>query len=155
MISPEETIERLGIVLPKAPSPVANYVSIVWAGDLLYLSGAGPAQRSDGSQWAGKIGREFSVDEGYQAARSVGLVQISKLKDELGDLSRVRKIVKLLGMVNCTSEFKEHPAVINGCSDILVEIFYDAGKHARSAVGMGSLPFDIPVEIEMIVQVYK
>ena len=134
MISPEETIERLGIVLPKAPLPVANYVSIAWSGDILYLSGAGPAQRSDGSQWVGKIGREFSVDEGYQAARSVGLVQISRLKDELGDLGRVKKIVKLLGMVNCTSEFTEHPAVINGCSDILVEVFSDAGKHARSAV---------------------
>lgn len=155
MISPEETIERLGIVLPKAPSPVANYVSIAWVGDLLYLSGAGPAQRSDGSQWAGKIGKEFSAEEGYQAARSVGLVQISRLKDELGDLGRVKKIVKLLGMVNCTPEFMEHPAVINGCSDILVEIFSDAGKHARSAVGMGSLPFDIPVEIEIIVQVHK
>ena len=99
------------------------------------------------------MGRDFTVEEGYEHARSVGLVQIARLRDELGDLGRVKRIVKLLAMVNCTPDFDQHPAVINGCSDLLVEVFGDAGRHARSAVGMSSLPFEIPVEIEMIVEV--
>ena len=101
----------------------------------------------------GKLGRDLSGEEGYEAARSVGLVQIARLKYELGELSRVERVLKLLAMVNCTPGFTDHPAVINGCSDLLVEIFGDAGRHARSAVGMSNLPFGIPVEIEMIVQV--
>lgn len=153
MTSPETRIEELGITLPKAPSPVANYVSAVRTGDLLFLSGAGPAQRDDGGQWAGKLGKDYTVEEGYEAARSVGLVQIARLKDELGDLTKVKRVVKLLGMVNGTPDFTDQPAVINGCSDVLVKVFGDAGKHARSAVGMGSLPFNIPVEIEVIVEV--
>ena len=113
----------------------------------------GPPPGPDGAIPSGKVGRDFTVEEGYEHARSVGLVQIARLKDELGDLGRVKRIVKLLAMVNCTPDFDQHPAVINGCSDLLVEVFGDAGRHARSAVGMSSLPFEIPVEIEMIVEI--
>lgn len=153
MGTPEETLARLGIELPSLQQPVANYVSAVRTGSLLFLSGAGPAVPSGGKMLVGKLGRDLSVEEGYEAARSVGLVQIARLKDELGELSRVGRIVKLLAMVNSTSDFTDHPTVINGCSDLLVEVFGDAGRHARSAVGMANLPFGIPVEIEMIVEV--
>ncbi len=153
MSTPEERLEELGIMLPEPQSPVANYVSAVESGGLLFLAGAGPAPGPDGAMAKGKLGRDFSVEEGYERARSVGLVQIARLKDELGDLGRVERIVKLLTMVNCAPDFEQHPAVANGCSDLLVEVFGDAGRHARSAVGMSSLPFDIPVEIEMVVEV--
>lgn len=149
----EDTLQRLGIELPPLQQPVANYVSAVRIGSLLFLAGAGPAVPKGDKILQGKLGRDLSVEEGYEAARSVGLVQIARLKYELGELSRVERIVKLLAMVNCTPDFTDHPAVINGCSDLLVEIFGDAGRHARSAVGMSNLPFGIPVEIEMIVEV--
>ena len=152
-MTPEERLAELGIELPKPQRPVAKYVSAVQTGGLFFVAGAGPSPGPDGAMPSGKVGRDFTVEEGYEHARSVGLVQISRLKDELGDLGRVKRIVKLLAMVNCTPEFDQHPAVINGCSDLLVEVFGDAGRHARSAVGMSSLPFEIPVEIEMIVEI--
>ena len=153
MGTPDDKIAKMGLELPPLQQPVANYVSAVQTGNLLFLAGAGPAVPPGGKMLTGKLGRDLSVDEGYEAARSVGLVQIARLKDELGDLSRVVRIVKLLAMVNCTLDFTDHPAVVNGCSDLLVEVFGDAGRHARSAVGMANLPFGIPVEIEMIVEV--
>ena len=153
MGTPEDKIAQMGLELPPLQQPVANYVSAVRTGSLLFLAGAGPAVPPGGTQRTGKLGRDLSVEEGYDAARSVGLVQIARLKDELGELSRVKRIVKLLAMVNSTPDFTDHPNVINGCSDLLVEIFGDAGRHARSAVGMANLPFGIPVEIEMIVEV--
>ena len=153
MGTPEEALSRLGLELPPLQQPVANYVSAVRTGSLLFLAGAGPAVPPGGEMLTGKLGRDLSVEEGYEAARSVGLVQIARLKNELGELSRVGRIVKLLAMVNSTPDFIDHPTVINGCSDLLVEVFGDAGRHARSAVGMANLPFGIPVEIEMIVEV--
>ena len=153
MGTPEDKIAQMGLELPPLQQPVANYVSAVRTGSLLFLAGAGPAVPPGGTQRTGKLGRDLSVEEGYDAARSVGLVQIARLKEELGELSRVKRIVKLLAMVNSTPDFTDHPNVINGCSDLLVEVFGDAGRHARSAVGMANLPFGIPVEIEMIVEV--
>ncbi len=153
MSTPEERLKELGIELPRPQRPVANYVSAVETDGLFFAAGAGPPPGPDGDIPSGKVGRDFTVEEGYEHARAVGLVQIARLKDELGDLSRVKRVVKLLAMVNCPPDFDQHPAVINGCSDLLVEVFGDAGRHARSAVGMSSLPFEIPVEIEMIVEV--
>ncbi len=146
-------LKELGITLPTTPAPAANYVPGVRTGDLLYLSGLGPAKRADGTAPLGKVGKDLTVEEGYEAARLTGVNMLSRLKDELGDLDRVVRVVKLLGMVNATPDFTEHPAVINGCSDLMVEVFGDKGRHARSAVGMGGLPFNIPVEIEMIAEV--
>lgn len=149
----EARLDELGIELPSPQAPAANYVPAVRTGNLLYLAGVGPAKRDDGSSPIGKVGAELTSEEGYEAARLVCLNIISRLKAELGDLDRVVRVVKLLGMVNATEDFGEHPAVINGCSDLLVEVFGERGKHARSAVGMQSLPFGIPVEIEAIVEI--
>lgn len=149
----EARLEELGIELPAPQAPAANYVPAVRTGNLLYLAGVGPAKRADGSAFLGKVGTELTLEEGYEAARLVCLNIISRLKAELGDLDRVVRVVKLLGMVNAAEDFGEHPAVINGCSDLLVEVFGERGKHARSAVGMQSLPFGIPVEIEAIVEI--
>lgn len=148
----EAKLVELGLKLPEQPKPVANYVPTVRVGNLLFVSGHGPYD--DGKiKVAGKLGRELTVDEGYQVARNVAMNCLASIKAELGDLDRVKRFVKLLGMVNCTEDFREPPKVINGCSDLLVELYGDAGKHARSAVGMQALPFAIPVEIEMIVEV--
>lgn len=149
----EARLDELGIELPSPQAPAANYVPAVRTGNLLYLAGVGPAKRDDGSSPIGKVGAELTLEEGYEAARLVCLNIISRLKAELGDLDRVVRVVKLLGMVNATEDFGEHPAVINGCSDLFVEVFGERGKHARSAVGMQSLPFGIPVEIEAIVEI--
>ena len=149
----EARLDELGIELPSPQAPAANYVPAVRTGNLLYLAGVGPARRDDGSSPIGKVGAELTLEEGYEAARLVCLNIISRLKAELGDLDRVVRVVKILGMVNATEDFGEHPAVINGCSDLLVEVFGERGKHARSAVGMQSLPFGIPVEIEAIVEI--
>ena len=129
------------------PAPVANYVNAVRTGDLLFLAGKGPGPVK------GKLGREFTADQGYQHARAVGLSLLAVMRAELGSLDKVKRVVKVLGMVNAVPEFTDHPKVINGCSDLFVEVFGEAGKHARSAVGMGSLPMGIPVEIEAIVEV--
>ena len=148
----EEKLKEMGIDLPPAVTPVANYVPSVRTGNLVFLSGHGPA-RGDGSWITGKVGADMTIDQGYEAAKSVAIVLLGSLKAEIGDLDKVRRIVKLLGMVNCTSDFTDQPKVINGASDFLVEVFGDNGKHARSAVGMNALPGNIPVEIEMIVEV--
>jgi enamine deaminase RidA (YjgF/YER057c/UK114 family) len=146
-MSAEKRLKELGIQLAAPTPPVANYVNAVRTGNLLFLAGKGP------SAVKGKLGAEFSVEQGYQHARSVGLALLAVMKAELGSLDRVNRVVKLLGMVNGTPEFTDQPKVINGCSDLFVEVFGDKGKHARSAVGMGSLPNAIPVEIECIVEV--
>src|ERR1700742_3872786 len=149
--TPEERLKALGLTLPAVPTPMANYVPYRVAGDLLFLSGQGP-KRPDGSFMIGRLGKDATVEQGYDAARLTGLQLLAVAKAALGELSRVEAVVKLLGMVNAESAFGDHPKVINGCSDLLVEVFGDVGRHARSAVGMGSLPNGIVVEIEAILQ---
>ena len=149
----ESRLDQLGITLPAEPVPIANYVPGVRTGNLVYLSGLGPASRADGTTPSGKVGRDLTTEEGYEAARLTGINILARMKGELGDLDRVRRVVKLLGMVNSAPDFNQQPAVVNGCSDLLVEVFGDRGRHARSAVGMASLPNDIPVEIEVIIEV--
>lgn len=151
-MTPEEKLEARGLALPELPAPVANYVRAVRSGNMVYISGHGP-DRPGGPRWRGKLGRDLSVEEGYEAAQAVALNLLASLKAETGELSRVRRVVKLLGMVNSAPDFGDHPRVINGASDLLVELFGERGRHARSAVGMASLPNGIPVEIEMIVEV--
>jgi enamine deaminase RidA (YjgF/YER057c/UK114 family) len=144
-------LRELGLELPTPAPPGGNYVPVMRAGDLLFLSGAGPA-RPDGSMVTGKVGDGgLSLDEAREAARRTGLQLLAVLAEELGDLGRVRQVVKLFGMVNCAPGFNRTPAVINGCSDLLVDVLGDAGRGARSAVGMAELPFDICVEIEAVV----
>ena len=143
----EKRLKDLGIELDTASNPVANYVNAVRTGNLLYLSGKGPGAVR------GKVGADTTVADAYKHARATGLNLIAVMKSELGDLDRVARIVKVLGMVNAAPDFGDHPKVINGCSDLFVEVFGDRGRHARSAVGMGSLPNGIPVEIEVIVEV--
>ncbi len=150
--NPEQRIEQLGITLPQASDPVANYVNVVRTGNLLFLSGKGPG-KTDGTYITGKVGRDLSVEEGREAARLVGINQLAVLKKELGNLDKVIRVVKVLGMVNATADFTEHPQVINGFSDLMVEVFGEKGKHARSAVGMHSLPSNIAVEVELIVEI--
>jgi len=148
----EKKLKELGISLPTSPKPIANYVPAVRSGNLLFVSGHGPY--NDGkSILSGKLGKELTVEEGYKTARNVALNCLASIRATLGDLNKVKRVVKLLGMVNCTEDFKDQPKVINGASDLLVEIFGDGGRHARSAVGMQSLPNGIPVEIEMILEV--
>jgi enamine deaminase RidA (YjgF/YER057c/UK114 family) len=132
--------------LPPVPAPAGNYVHAVRTGNLLFLAGKGP------SAW-GKVGADISREEAYQYARETGLILLAVMKQELGTLRRVKRVVKVLGMVNAAPDFGDHPFVINGCSDLFVEVFGEAGRHARSAVGMGSLPSEIPVEIEAIIEV--
>jgi enamine deaminase RidA (YjgF/YER057c/UK114 family) len=153
MISPEKKLKQLGIDLGTVSSPVANYVNAVRTGNLLYLAGKGPRADSSGVRPRGKVGREYTAEQAYQHARTVGLDLLAVMRAELGSLDRVKQVVKVLGMVNAMPEFTDHPKVINGCSDLFVEVLGDKGKHARSAVGMGSLPMGIPVEIEVIVEV--
>jgi enamine deaminase RidA (YjgF/YER057c/UK114 family) len=150
--TPEEKLKEKGITLTTPSPPVANYVNAVRVGNLLYLSGKGPTH-SDGTHTTGKVGKDLTLEQGYEAAKLCAINHISVLKAELGDLKRVKRIVKVLGMVNCTDDFKDQPKVINGYSDFMVAIFGDKGKHARSAVGMNSLPMDIAVEVEVIVEI--
>ncbi|MDE0754924.1 MAG: RidA family protein [Woeseiaceae bacterium] len=149
---PEARLKELGIELPAPPSPVANYVNGVRTGNLIFLAGKGP-KRADGSEITGKLGAEISIETGYEGARLTAINQLAVLKAMLGDLSKVKRVVKVLGMVNSTPDFVEQPAVINGFSDLIVEVFGDRGRHARAAVGMASLPRGQSVEIEMIVEV--
>jgi enamine deaminase RidA (YjgF/YER057c/UK114 family) len=151
--SPYERLSALGIALPPAPPPIANFVTHVIEGNMLYLSGQGPRE-ADGFMHAGKVGAGVSVEDAYGHARLTGINLLSVMHDALGDLSRVKRVVKLLGMVNAVPEFEDHPSVINGCSDLLIEVFGTAGEHARSAVGFGSLPGNITVEIEAIVALH-
>tara|TARA_B100001167_G_C16519143_1_gene189228 strand:- start:1 stop:405 length:405 start_codon:yes stop_codon:yes gene_type:complete len=132
---------------------MANYVPVVRTGNLIYLSGVGPTAKSDGSEYKGKLGDNISVDEGYDAARLTAINLIARLKGYLGDLDRVTQVVKLLSMVNATPDFTEPPAVSNGCSDLLVEVFGDRGRHARSAIGVATLPGGMPIEIELIAEI--
>jgi enamine deaminase RidA (YjgF/YER057c/UK114 family) len=143
----ERRLKELNLVLPEIGPALGNYVPAKRVGDFLYLSGRGPGKV------AGKVGEVFTTKDGYNYARMVGLQLIAVMKLELGDLDRVKDIVKVLGMVNAVPHFTDHPEVINGCSDLFVEVFGERGRHARSAVGMGSLPHQIPVEIEAIVSV--
>jgi len=149
---PEARLRELGITLPTAPSPVANYVNGVQAGNLLFLAGKGP-RRADGSEMTGKVGVDFSIEEGYEASRLAAINQLAVMKGMLGDLSRVKRIVKVLGMVNCLPDFIQQPAVINGFSDLMVAVFGERGIHARAAVGVISLPRAQAVEIELVVEI--
>jgi enamine deaminase RidA (YjgF/YER057c/UK114 family) len=150
----EATLKAKNIVLPALGQPMGNYVHAKRVGNFLYLSGKGPGAPAGGAMPKGKLGAGMSVEEGYKHARSTGLMLIAAMKQALdGDLDRVTDVVKVLGMVNAAPDFHDHPKVINGCSDLFVEVFGERGRHARSAVGMGSLPNGIPVEIEVIVAV--
>ena len=149
----ESRLEELGISLPDSPAPIANYVPVVRTGNLIYLSGVGPTAKPDGSAYIGKIDSQLTIEEGYDAARLTAVNMIARLKGYLGDLDRVVQIVKVLSMVNADLDFTEPPAVTNGCSDLLVEVFGESGRHARSAVGVATLPGGIPIEIEMIVEI--
>ncbi len=148
----EQKLQELDVTLYKLPAPTASYVRAVRSGNLIFLSGHGP-MKPDGTNVTGKLGQDLSVEEGQQAARYTAIALLSALKEELGDLDEVQRIVKVHGMVNAIPDFTDHSQVMNGCSDFLVEVFGDAGKHARAAVGMASLPGNIAVEIEMVVEV--
>jgi enamine deaminase RidA (YjgF/YER057c/UK114 family) len=150
--TPYDRLKALGITLPVAPPPIANFVTHVQEGKLLFLSGQGPRD-SDGRSHTGKVGVDVTVEAAYGHARLTGINLIAVMHAALGDLGRVRRVVKLLGMVNATPDFADHPAVINGCSDLFVEVFGENGIHARSAVGHGSLPGQITVEIEAVVAI--
>jgi enamine deaminase RidA (YjgF/YER057c/UK114 family) len=143
--TPEDKIKQLGLVIPEVSQPIANYVKWRQVGNLLYLSGTGP-------KVYGKVGADLTKEQGYAAARETGLEIIAVLQAATGDLSRIKQFIKVLGMVNCTPDYTAQPAVINGFSDLMVEVFGDKGKHARSAVGVGSLPNNMAVEIEVIVE---
>ena len=132
---------------------MANYVHAVRTGNLIYLSGKGP-QQANGEYLKGKLGSNISIDQGYQAARLTGTIHLAVLKHELGDLSKVKRIVKVNGYVNSDDNFYDQPKVMNGYSDLMVEIFGDKGKHARTALGVNTLPFNMLVEVELIVEVY-
>jgi len=151
-ISTEARLQELGLVLPALGKPVANYLPYRIAGNLLFLAGQGPRDDA-GKMLTGKLGADISVEEGYRRARLVGLGLLAAMRDALGSLDRVDFIVKLLGMVNAVPDFNDSPRVINGCSDLFVEVFGDAGRHARSAVGHVMLPNQISVEIEGIVAI--
>ncbi len=146
-MSAEKRLLELSITLPELPAPAGSYVHAVRTGNLLFLAGKGPRGSS------GKLGIDFTVAQGYELAREVGLVLLAAIRHELGSLDRVSRVVKVLGLVNAGPEFENHPEVINGCSDLLVEVFGEIGKHARTSVGVGSLPRRIPVEIEAIVEI--
>ena len=150
--SPEQNLKSLGIMLPKQSAPIANYVNYVRTGNLIYFSGTGPAIEDQGYV-KGKLGKDLTIDQGREAARITGINMIANLKNAIGDLNKVKRIVKVLGMVNSAENFTDQPKVINGFSDLMVAVFGEKGKHARSAVGMMALPMNMAVEIEMIVEV--
>ena len=150
-MTPEEKLKAMGLTLPNVPTPIANYVPFKLVGQTIYLSGQGP-RKPDGGYHLGKVGRDVTVEQAYEHAKLVGLGLLAAAKMAAGELSRV-EVVKLLGMVNGVPEFAEQPKVINGCSDLLVEILGERGRHARSAVGMGSLPNNMTVEIEAIMRI--
>lgn len=148
----EARLKELGLEQPSPPVPAGSYVNAVQTGNLLFLAGAGPTQ-PDGTPVTGRLGEDIDVEQGYGAARLVALAHLAVLKAELGDLNRVTRVVKVLGMVNSAPSFTKQPAVINGYSDLIVEVFGDRGWHARSAVGMAALPFNIAVEVEVVAEV--
>ena len=151
-MSAEARVKELGLVLPKVPAPVANYLPYRIGGNLLFLAGQGPRDAT-GALLTGKVGAEVSVEEGYRRARLIGLQLLSATRMALGSLDRVDTVVKMLCMVNAVPDFKDHPKVANGMSDVFVEVLGENGKHARSAVGMGSLPNQISVEIEGVIAI--
>jgi enamine deaminase RidA (YjgF/YER057c/UK114 family) len=151
-MTPDAKLASMGLTLPEVPKPVANYVSFKRSGDTLYLSGQGP-RRNDGTMMTGKVGRDVTVEQAYEHAKLVGLGLLAAAKVATGDLGKV-EVLKVLGMVNAIPEFTDHPKVINGCSDLFVAVLGERGKHARSAVGMGSLPAGISVEIEAVLRVH-
>lgn len=151
---PEARLSEMQINLPSPPNPVANYVNGVQVGNLVFLAGKGP-RRADGTEMTGKVGVDYTIEEGYEAARLAAINQLAVLKAMLGNLNRVSRIVKVLGMVNCEPDFIEQPAVINGFSDLMVEVFGERGIHARAAVGVISLPRAQAVEIELVVEVFS
>jgi enamine deaminase RidA (YjgF/YER057c/UK114 family) len=148
----EQRVKELGLILPEASAPVANYVNAVRVGNLLFLAGKGP-NLPEGGFVTGKLGQDLTVEQGREAARLVGIQQLAVLKAELGNLNKVKRIVKVLGLVNSANDFTQQPQVVNGFSDLMVEVFGEKGKHARSAVGTNSLPMNIAVEVELIVEV--
>jgi len=149
----DQKLKDLNIVLTEPSPPVANYVNITQSGKLLFLAGKGP-NKPGGGYVTGKVGQDLTVEEGYQAARLTGIAQLSVIKHHLGDLNKVKRILKVTGMVNAVPDFTNQPEVINGFSALMVEVFGEKGKHARAAVGMGSLPRNIAVEVELIVETY-
>lgn len=150
--TPEQRLQDLGITLPKASQPAGNYTNGVRVGNLLFMSGCGP-QKPGGGYVTGKLGGALSVEEGYAAARLTGLTLLANIRGELGSLDHVVRVVKTLGMINATPDFSDTPKVLNGCSDLFCEIFGEQGRGARSAVGMATLPFQIAVEVEMVLEV--
>jgi enamine deaminase RidA (YjgF/YER057c/UK114 family) len=148
----DKKLKELGIELIPPTKPIANYVKAVRTGNLIFLAGHGPT-RADGSNITGKVGKELTIEQGIEAARVTAISLLSTLKTEIGDFKKVKRIVKVNGWVNCNSEFTDQPKVINGCSDLLVAVFGEKGKHARAALGANALPIGIAVEIEMIVEV--
>ncbi len=149
--TPEDKLKELGIELPEASQPIANYVKYRQVGNLVYLAGHGPCDMS-GLKY-GKVGKDLTIEEGYAAARETGICLLATLKGAIGDLSKVKQVVRLVGMVSSAPDFYDQPEVVNGCSDLLTEVFGESGKHTRAAVGMAVLPSNIPVEITMIVEV--
>jgi len=149
-MTPEEKLEAMGLVLPAPPSPMGNYVPFRLDGKTLYLSGQGP-RKSDGSMFTGKVGRDVTTEQAYEHAKLTGLWLLSVAKLAAGNLARI-EVLKVLGMVNAVPEFGDQPKIINGCSDLFVEVLGERGRHARSAVGMGSLPMGISVEIEAVMR---
>ena len=149
---PETKLKKLGIELMIPSDPVANYVNTVKSGNLLFISGKGPLKK-DGEYIKGKLGYDLSIDQGYDAARATAINLISTIKSAIGDLRNVKQIIRVNGMVNSASNFTDQPKVINGCSDLLVEVFGDRGKHTRVALGMNSLPMNIAVEIDIILEI--
>jgi enamine deaminase RidA (YjgF/YER057c/UK114 family) len=152
-MTPEAKLQSMGLTLPELPKPMANYVPYKRDGSTLYLSGQGP-RRSDGSMATGKVGRDVTVEQAYEHAKLVGLGLLAAAKAAAGDLAKV-EVLKVLGMVNATPEFTDQPKVINGCSDLFVAVLGERGRHARSAVGMGSLPMQITVEIEAVMKIHE
>ncbi len=150
--SPLQKLDSMGFKLPQTSAPIANYVKFVRTGNLVYTSGHGPTT-IDGKLISGKLGRDLSIEQGYEAARITGLQLLATLQQALGDLGRIKRIVKVLGMVNCTDEFKDQPKVMNGFSDLMVAVLGEKGRHARSAVGTNALPNGMAVEIELVVEV--
>ncbi|MGC6388891.1 RidA family protein [Ewingella sp. S1.OA.A_B6] len=148
-MTPEEKISSLNLILPPAPTPAGSYVPARVLGNLLYLSGQGP-RHNDGTFMTGRLGSDIAMDEGYQAARNAALQLLAAARDAVGDLSRIESVVRVFGMTNATPEFSDHAGVINGCSDLLAEVFGEAGYHTRSVAGMSSLPFGMIVQVEAV-----
>ena len=150
---PEDRLKSLGINLPSAVSPKGNYITALRTGNLLFLSGHGYCGEHPTAVDIGKLGRDLTIEQGYEAARNTGICLLATIKEAIGELSRLKRIVKVMGMINASEDFKNHPQVLNGFSDLMVEVFGEKGKHVRSAVGMGSLPSGIAVEIEAIIEI--